>query len=31
MAACVCTSAIGRRLESCSQQNGTIACDNGIR
>jgi len=31
MAACVCTSAIGRRPESCSQQSGKIACDNGIR
>jgi hypothetical protein len=31
MAACVCTSKVGRRPESCSEQNGTIACDNGIR
>jgi hypothetical protein len=31
MATCVCTSGIGGRPETCSDQNGTIACDNGIR
>ena len=31
MASCVCTSGIGGRRETCSDQNGTIACDNGIR
>jgi hypothetical protein len=31
MASCVCTSGIGGRPETCSDQNGTIACDNGIR
>lgn len=31
MAACVCTSKIGPQPESCSEQHGTIACDNGIR
>jgi len=31
MASCVCTGGIAGRAESCSDQNGTIACDNGIR
>ena len=31
MASCVCTNGFGGRAESCSDQNGTIACDNGIR
>jgi hypothetical protein len=31
MASCVCTNGLGGRLETCSDQNGTIACDNGIR
>ncbi len=31
MAACVCTSRVGGRPESCSEQNSQIACDNGIR
>ncbi len=31
MAACVCTSGIGQQPEACSEQNGRIACDNGIR
>jgi hypothetical protein len=31
MATCVCTNGVGGRAESCSDQNGTIACDNGIR
>jgi hypothetical protein len=31
MATCACTNAIGGRRETCSDQNGTIACDNGVR
>jgi hypothetical protein len=31
MASCVCTNGFGGRPETCSDQNGTIACDNGIR
>jgi len=31
MASCVCTNALGGRPETCSDQNGTIACDNGVR
>lgn len=31
MASCVCTNGIGGRPETCSQQNGTITCDNGVR
>lgn len=31
MASCVCTSGFAGRPETCSDQNGTIACDNGIR
>jgi hypothetical protein len=31
MAGCVCTNGIAGRVETCSDQNGTIACDNGIR
>jgi hypothetical protein len=31
MADCVCTNGFGGRPEACSDQNGLIACDNGIR
>ena len=31
MASCVCTSTFGGRPERCTDQPGTIACDNGIR
>ena len=31
MGGCVCTSSFGGRPEMCSVQNGSIACDNGIR
>jgi hypothetical protein len=31
MASCACTSGFGGRPETCSDQSGTIACDNGIR
>jgi hypothetical protein len=31
MAACVCTNSTGLRPEVCSEQNGRIGCDNGIR
>jgi hypothetical protein len=31
MANCVCTNGFGGRPEACADQNGTIACDNGIR
>ncbi len=31
MASCVCTNLFAGRPEACSDQNGTIACDNGIR
>jgi hypothetical protein len=31
MAACVCTSSFRPQPEACSDRNGTIACDNGIR
>jgi len=31
MAACVCTNKAGLYPEACSEKNGTIACDNGIR
>jgi hypothetical protein len=30
MAGCVCTNAVGGRPETCTEQNGSIACDNGI-
>ena len=31
MGSCVCTHPFGNRPEACSSQNGTIACDDGIR
>ena len=31
MGGCVCTSSFGVHSEMCSVQNGSIACDNGIR
>jgi len=31
MGTCVCTNGFGGRPETCSSQNGSIACDNGIR
>lgn len=31
MASCVCTHTFGGRPEACSDQNGSIACDDGIR
>ncbi len=31
MASCVCMNGFGGRPETCSERNGTIACDNGIR
>ena len=31
MGACVCTNGFGERPEACSEQNATIACDNGVR
>ena len=31
MASCVCTNGRAGRPETCSDRNGTIACDNGIR
>ena len=31
MGTCVCTNGRGGQPETCSDRNGTIACDNGIR
>lgn len=31
MAACVCTNTFGGQPETCTVQNGTLFCDNGIR
>jgi hypothetical protein len=31
MASCVCTNGFGGRPETCTEQNGSIGCDNGIR
>jgi hypothetical protein len=31
MGSCVCTNARGGQPETCTAQNGSIACDNGIR
>ena len=31
MASCACTNGFGGRPETCTVENGTIACDNGIR